>query len=114
MMKTRNPMNHICVCFKKQDVVHCGKYDVSFGKLEDYKLWVDMIGKGYLFANIPDVCCYARIGNGFISRRSNRREIKDWDMLQNYLLEQRIITKCEALKNKIYIRALFICRVDEK
>ena len=107
MMKKRNPMNHMCVCFRKSAVLDSGKYSESFGKLEDYKLWVDMVGKGYLFANISDVVCYARIGNGFIERRNNKREIKDWDMLQKYLLSNHLINKFEAFRNRFYIR-LFI------
>ena len=104
MMKKRNPMNHITVCYKKSDVINCGKYCISFGKLEDYKLWVDMIGAGYRFANIPEICCYARIGNGFFDRRSNKREIKDWDMLQEYLLSHSIVNRIESIRNKLYIR----------
>ena len=107
MMKKRNPMNHITVCYKKYAVVSCGKYSESFGKLEDYKLWVDMVNAGYKFGNIKDVVCYARVGDGFIERRSNKREIKDWDMLQKYLLKNKIVNKFESIMNKAYIR-LFI------
>lgn len=104
MMKKRNPMNHISICYYKDAVIKSGKYCVSFGKLEDYKLWVDMMNAGYKFANIPDVLVYARVGNGFFERRSSKREISDWDMLQKYLVQNKFINSFQALINKVYIR----------
>ncbi len=104
MARTRNPMNHMTVFMKKSAVLSVGKYSVSFGKLEDYKLWVDLIGKGYRFANLDSTLVYVRVGNGFIDRRSNRREIQDWDMLQKYLIRNGMIGKGKALRNMFYIR----------
>lgn len=104
MSKTRTPMNHVSVMYKKNAVIQAGMYSEDFGKLEDYKLWVDMIGNNIELANIDDVIVYVRVGNGFIERRSNKREIIDWDMLQNYLLKNNIVTKFEAIKNRVYIR----------
>ena len=105
MAKTRTPMNHVSVMFKKSVVEKAGCYCENFGKLEDYKLWVDLLGRNEVLANIDDVVVYVRTGNGFITRRSNRREIIDWDMLQSYLLGAGIINRFDALKNKLYIRA---------
>lgn len=105
MAKTRTPMNHVSVMFKKSVVEKAGGYCENFGKLEDYKLWVDLLGRNAVLANIDDVVVYVRTGNGFITRRSNRREIIDWDMLQSYLLGLGIINRFDALKNKLYIRA---------
>lgn len=104
MAKSRTPMNHVSVLYRKKAVVKVGKYTENFGKLEDYKLWVDMIASGIRMRNIDDVLVYVRTGNGFISRRSNKREITDWDMLQRYLVKNSIINRFTALKNKIYIR----------
>lgn len=105
MAKTRTPMNHVSVMFKKAVVEKAGGYCENFGKLEDYKLWVDLLGNHAVLANIDDVLVYVRTGNGFIARRSNKREIVDWDMLQSYLLGSGIINRFEALKNRLYIRA---------
>ena len=66
---------------------------------------MDLLGRNAVLANIDDVVVYVRTGNGFITRRSNRREIIDWDMLQSYLLGLGIINRFDALKNKLYIRA---------
>lgn len=102
--KRRTPMNHVSVMYKKDAVKSVGGYSVSFGKLEDYKLWVDLINSNYTLNNLEDVLVNVRVGNGFLARRSNKREIKDWDMLQKYLLKNGIVNKFEAFANKIYIR----------
>ena len=104
MAKSRTPMNHVTVMYKKSSVEKAGCYSENFGKLEDYKLWVDLLGNNAELANIDDILVYVRTGNGFITRRSNKREITDWDMLQSYLIENGIIGKFTALKNKLYIR----------
>lgn len=104
MAKSRTPMNHVSVMYLKSAVLEVGGYSEDFGKLEDYKLWVDMISAGKKLANIDDVVVNVRVGKGFIERRSNKREIQDWDMLQTYLLKSNIIDKKKALINKVYIR----------
>ena len=104
MAKSRTPMNHVTVMYKKDTIEKAGCYSENFGKLEDYKLWVDLLGKDAILANIDDILVYVRTGNGFITRRSNKREITDWDMLQSYLLDNGIINIFTALKNKLYIR----------
>lgn len=105
MAKSRTPMNHVTVFFRTHAVREIGGYCENFGKLEDYKLWVDLLSAGKHFANLADVLVNVRVGNGFIERRSNRREIEDWDMLQTYLVKNGFIRKGTARKNKLYIRA---------
>lgn len=105
MAKCRTPMNHVTVMYRKDAVIRAGGYAENFGKLEDYKLWVDMLSAGVHFANVDDVLVYVRVGNGFIERRSSKSEIKDWDMLQAYLRKAGLIGKTDAFKNRIYIRA---------
>jgi glycosyltransferase involved in cell wall biosynthesis len=105
MAKTRTPFNHVSVMYRKDDVLNVGGYAEDFGKLEDYRLWVDLIATNKVTGNILGVLVYVRVGNGFIERRSNKREIQDWDMLQLYLVNAGIVSKAKALKNKVYIRA---------
>lgn len=105
MAKVRTPMNHVSVFYKKSTVEKVGSYSENFGKLEDYKLWVDLISNNATLGNIDDILVYVRVGNGFIERRSNTREITDWDMLQSYLLNSGLINRFDAFKNKCYIRA---------
>ena len=104
MAQSRTPMNHVSVVFSKKAVDSVGGYSENFGKLEDYKLWVDLISAGKILGNIDDILVYVRVGNGFIERRSNKREIQDWDMLQGYLKKAKLIGTRKALINKLYIR----------
>lgn len=104
MAKVRNPINHPTVIYKKSDVLLVGGYSENCGKIEDYKLWIDLMLHNKKFANLNDILLYFRIGNGFIERRSDKREIRHWDMLQEYLLKNNFIGKIQAIKNKFYIR----------
>ena len=104
MAKVRTPMNHVTVFYSKACVDNVGGYCESFGKLADYKLWVDLLISGVKFANIDEDLVYVRVGNGFIERRSNKREIHDWDMLQSYLKKNGFIGGFAAFKNRVYIR----------
>ena len=105
MARTRTPMNHVSVMFSKAAVEKVGGYSENFGKLEDYKLWIDLISAGSILGNVEDVLVYVRVGNGFLKRRSNKREIQDWDMLQRYLLRCGLVSKPRAIVNSVYIRA---------
>jgi glycosyltransferase involved in cell wall biosynthesis len=105
MAKLRTPMNHQSVLYSKKAIERVGAYSVNYGKLEDYKLWVDIIRSGARLANLDDVLVFVRIGNGFIKRRSNRSEILDWDRLQKNMLKNRFINKKQAFRNCLYIRA---------
>lgn len=106
-MKTRNAVNHMTVMFRKSDVLDVGGYSEDIGKLEDYKLWIDLILAGKRFCNLDATLVNVRVGGGFIERRSAKREVHDWDALQAYMLRSGFITKAKARKNKLYIR-LFI------
>jgi len=66
--RTRSPMNHMAVMFRKQAVIDAGNYQ-PFRGYEDYFLWVRMLVKGYKAANIKENLVYGRIGNNMLSRR---------------------------------------------
>lgn len=44
--------------------------------MEDYNLWLRVIGNNYKVANLPDVLLYARVGNGMHARRKGFQYIK--------------------------------------
>ena len=103
MGKKRNPMNHVTVCIKKESLLKAGGY-LPLKYVEDYYLWVRMINCGLKLANINITTVYVRIGNGFATRRGNREQINSWQVLQNYMLTNKMITKKEAKSNMRYIR----------
>tara|TARA_B100001093_G_scaffold464124_1_gene480751 strand:+ start:6026 stop:6835 length:810 start_codon:yes stop_codon:yes gene_type:complete len=64
----RNPMNHMSVIFRKSAVLAVGGYPDILLK-EDYALWLKMINKGFIFANLPETLVNARVNSQFFSRR---------------------------------------------
>lgn len=106
MSKRRNPMNHVSVCIKKSALVMCGGYKHLL-LLEDYYLWIRMISCGCQLANINEPLVFVRIGNDFEIKRSSRDRIVGWKVLQDYMVEKRMISKFTAFTNMIAIN-LFV------
>lgn len=98
MGKRRNPMNHVTVCIKKDSLLKSGGY-LPLKYVEDYYLWMRMINAGCKLANINKTLVYVRAGNGFVSRRGNKEQIKSWETLQHYMLSNGMITKRDAKRN---------------
>lgn len=94
----RDPMNHMTVIFKKSKVFNCGGY-LSFYLNEDYFLWLRMIQKGYVFANIPEPLVYVRTDNGLYARRGGFKYLINEIKLENFKLKIRIINIFEYLFN---------------
>ena len=65
--KSRNPISHPSVCFRKSALLDVGGYPLIYP--EDYLLWVRMIKAGYKFANIPEFLLKMRTNEAFIKRR---------------------------------------------
>lgn len=98
--KFRNPLNHMTVCFRKKDVLEVGNYQSLFF-LEDHYLWSRLLVSGKIIENIPKVLVYARIGDGFSERRGNKKYLKGWIFLQNYLYKNKFISKIQQIRNNI-------------
>ena len=64
----RNPFNHMTVMFRKKVIESVGGY-MDMPLAEDYYLWVRLLQKGYMGANIQENLVYARIGNNMIKKR---------------------------------------------
>ena len=73
--KSRNPMNHVSVIFKKQNVLKAGGYQDCL-YFEDYFLWVRMIQNGNTFHNIQESLVNVRGGDEMIDRRGGIKYIK--------------------------------------
>ena len=98
--KFRNPINHMSVCFRKEDILEVGNYQPLF-YLEDHYLWARLLVNNKKIENLPCVLVHARIGNGFNSRRGNKKYIKGWKLLQNYLYKNKIINLMEKWRNML-------------
>ncbi len=55
VVKTQCPFQHGTVMFKKAAILDSGNYEAYPMFLDDYYLWVRVLGKGYKGANLPDV-----------------------------------------------------------
>ena len=67
--KTRNPLNHPSVMYKKSSVVKVGGYKTMMW-FEDYYLWARMLLGGAKFYNIQEALVNMRAGYGQLERRS--------------------------------------------
>ncbi len=66
--KRRNPFNHPCVAFRKQQVYMAGNYQ-SCPYFEDYWLWLRMLARGCKGYNIQESILYMRSGSEMYKRR---------------------------------------------
>jgi glycosyltransferase involved in cell wall biosynthesis len=64
-----NPMNHMTVVFKKNNVLSLGGYAASALYFEDYDLWVRMLSNGMKFHNLQKKLVLVRVGNDMVGKR---------------------------------------------
>src|SRR5690606_8150992 len=73
--KTRCPINHPAVMYKKAAVEKAGGYKKMMW-FEDYYLWVRMLLTGAKFYNIQEPLVHMRAGLGQLERRSGKEYAK--------------------------------------
>lgn len=98
----RCPFNHMTVAYKKSVINELGGYQHHLF-MEDYNLWLRVIGASHKVANLPDVVLYARVGNGMHVRRKGLEYIKSEKQLLN-------LKKQLKLQNPIHANMLFLIR----
>ena len=96
--KKRNPLNHMTVMFKKEAIASVGGY-MPFMGFEDYYLWVRMLKKGFLFANLPRYLVNARAGLAMVGRRGGLKYAISEYRLQKEFLRLGFINFGEFLFN---------------
>lgn len=97
-MKTRCPLNHVSVMFKKEAVQAAGGYLDLFWN-EDYYLWIRMAEKGAKMSNTGTVLVNVRTGKDMYNRRGGKAYFKSEKFLQKYMLERRMIGRFTYLTN---------------
>ena len=105
--KCRNPMNHVTVMFRKQEVINSGGYQ-DYPLFEDYFLWARMLVLGYKFYSIQESFVDVRADETMIVRRGGFNYPLVEARLQFLFYGMRYISFGQMLKN-IAIR--FIARV---
>ena len=96
--KKRNPFRHMTMLLKKEAVIKAGNYR-DFLWFEDYDLWVRMLQKGYIAANIPEYLVSVRADEEMFARRGGWRYLKQDLKFQQWLLNVKFITAFEFFIN---------------
>ena len=108
MAKSRNPINHMAVIFRKSVIEAAGSY-LPLPYVEDYYLWVRAIAQGAKLANVGAVLVHARIGNGMESRRGNPKQISGWRTINLFMLKKKMIGAVCFHKNMVAVRLFVFC-----
>ena len=102
--KRRNPFRHVTVVFKKSAVIQSGNYR-DFLWFEDYDLFVRILQKGYIAANIPECLVNVRADKDMFARRGGWQYLKQDCKFQKQILKTKYIGKTDFLIN-IIIRSI--------
>lgn len=102
--KTRSPMSHPVVMFRKNDVLNVGGYRL-FRKSQDMALWSLMIMRGYRFANIGEPLLKMRIC-GDIKKKRGLSYYKEEVKVLKYQKDIGFINTQTYLKNVLVRRML--------
>ena len=96
--KSRCPVNHPAVMFKKQSVWNAGGYQ-HFPLFEDYYLWVRMLMNGANFYNIQESLLFFRCSSNMYKRRGGWKYAIDECNFQNKMRQMGFISLQECVKN---------------
>jgi glycosyltransferase involved in cell wall biosynthesis len=97
LMKTRNPVNHPAVMFRRAAAVSAGGYrELPF--LEDYDLWARMLAAGCRFVGSNAPLVRFRV-DGMHVRRTSREVGRSERLLQARLVEYGVIGRPRAVFN---------------
>lgn len=99
-MKRRNPFNHMTVIIRKEKLEMAGGYQAHHYN-EDYFLWLRMYLCGAIFANIPNICAYMRIGEDMYRRRGGYKYYKSERDLFKFMYKNKIINLLEYQEAKL-------------
>ena len=102
--KSRNPINHPAVMFRKSAVLRSGSYQ-HFPLFEDYYLWVRMLMNGSKFYNIQESLLYFRTSPDMFRRRGGIKYALTEMKLQHRFYKLGYIDFCQMLKNDV-VRAV--------
>jgi glycosyltransferase involved in cell wall biosynthesis len=96
--KSRNPMNHVTVMFRREAVLAAGNYQ-RFSDFEDYHLWTRMLQSGRRFLNIDQVLVHVRVGNGMVGKRGGRKYVRTEIAFQMYLWKTGFVSLGKVVSN---------------
>lgn len=98
--RMRSPLNQPTVIFKKASVLSVGNYD-NLTVLEDYDLWMRMIGDGMIFQNINTDLTYMRAPKNMYQRRGGVQYLRKYVTFRRSLLIRHLISNSDYVKSII-------------
>lgn len=99
--KSRNPINHPVVMFKKSAVMAVGSYQ-HFPLFEDYYLWVRMLMNGAKFYNIQESLLWFRFSPEMFKRRGG------WGYAMKELKFQKTLRSIGFISTYNYLKNVII------
>lgn len=105
--RTRNPLNHMTVCFRTDLVRRHGGYPPVYLR-EDYALWIRLIAAGARLANMPEVLVHAHAGLGMIKRRGGLKYALGEIELQRLLVTLGLKSPVRGLIDGTMRSAIFL------
>lgn len=113
MAKFRNPLNHMSVMMRRDDILRIGSYR-HIPYIEDYELWVRAMINGIRIGNIGEVLVHARTGNGMVQRRGTKKYIKSWHLMNKDMIKAGMIGYSTYIRNMLAITAFVFMPVGFK
>lgn len=105
--RSRNPLNHPSVIFRKSAVESVGGY-CHFPLFEDWYLWIRLIHAGHKLANLPEALLWFRTSPDMFKRRGGWKYAKDSAHFQFTLRKLGFISTLTAMKNSIIRGCVYI------
>ena len=99
-LKSRSPMNHVSIMFKKTEILRVGGYQKMMW-IEDYYLFVRLIQSGARFYNIQESLVNVRAGAAQLERRRGLKYAFSELTLQRKMLELGFLNLFEFSINVI-------------
>lgn len=106
-IKSRNPLNHPAVIFRKSKVVAAGGY-MHFPLFEDWYLWARMFKNGARLANIPECLMHFRTSPEMYKRRGGWSYAKDSARFQWKLHKLGLTSAFGAVKGSVIRGGVYI------
>ena len=107
-IKSRCPLNHMSVMFRKSAVQAAGGY-IDWHYNEDYYLWVRMALIGCKFANLPQTLVNVRVGAEMYARRGGYKYFKSEADLQRFIYRKGLISLPRMWYNVLLRFVLQVC-----
>lgn len=106
-IKSRNPLNHPAVIFKKSAVEKSGGYQ-HFPLFEDYYLWARMFVNGAKFGNLQECLLYFRTSADLFKRRGGFKYAMNsakfqWQLHKLGIISSITVLKASLIRGVVYI-----------